>query len=112
LSSGEAAVTLEEIKCFCKGKRATVHVESPVGTITFLPTGVCIGPTVFAWSDDAPPELGSYKESLERGDKFVVQPKFGNEKELKPEKFEQLLKASFALSQKSAVRVRACGGEV
>jgi hypothetical protein len=93
LSSDETAVTLEEVKCFCKSKRATVHVESPVGTITFLPTGVRIGPIVFSSAGDAPPEPGSYKESLEKGDKFVVQPKFGDEIELKPEKFEQLLKA-------------------
>lgn len=93
LRSDQTAVTFEEIKCFCESKGATVHVESPVGTITFLPTGVRIGPTAFSWADDPPPELGSYKEILEKGDKFVVQPKFGNEIELKPEKFEQLLKA-------------------
>ena len=40
LRSDETAVTIEELKCFCESKGATVHVESPVGTITFLPTGI------------------------------------------------------------------------
>lgn len=86
-------MTLEEIKCFCESKRATVRIESPIGRITFLPAGIQIGPTVFSWVGDPPPELGSYKDILEKGDKFVVQPKFGNEIELTRKRFEQLLRA-------------------
>lgn len=86
-------MTLEEIKCFCESKRAAVRIESPIGTIMFLPAGIHIGSTVFPWVGDLPPELGSHKEILEKGDKFVVQPKFGNEIELTRERFEQLLRA-------------------
>jgi len=83
-------MTLEEIKCFCESKRATVQIESPIGTITFLPTGIQIGPTLFAWQGEAPPVLAS--QVLEKADKFVIQPKFGEALELSLEKFEQLLK--------------------
>jgi len=82
LRSDETAVTFEEIECFCESKRATVHVESPVGTITFLPTGIRIGPTVVSWQGDPPPELASHMEIVEKADKFVIQPRFGNEIEL------------------------------
>ncbi len=92
LRSDETAVTLEEIKCFCESKGATVHFESPVGTITFLPTGIRIGPTVVSWQGDPPPELVSHQEVLEKAEKFVIQPKFGNEMELTREKFEHLLR--------------------
>ncbi len=85
-------MTLEEIKCFCESKGATVHVESPAGTITFLPTGIQIGPTVFSWQGGLPPELASHQEVLEKAEKFVIHPKFGNEIELTREKFEQLLR--------------------
>lgn len=74
LRSDETAVTLEEIKCFCESKGATVHVESPVGTITFLPTGVRIGPTVVSWQGDPSPELASHQEVLEKAEKFVIHP--------------------------------------
>ncbi len=90
--SDGTTVTLEEIKCFCESKGATVHVESSVGTIAFLPTGIRIGPTVFSWQGDPPPELASHHEVLEKVEKFVIQPKFGNEMELTREKFEQLLR--------------------
>lgn len=93
LRSHENAATLEVTKYFCQSKGAAVCVESPVGTISFPLTGAGIGPTVFSWVGDPPLELGSYKKILEKGDKFLVQPKFENEIELKPEKCEQLLKA-------------------
>lgn len=92
LRSDETAVTLEEIKCFCESKGATVHVESPVGTIAFLPTGVRIGPTVVSWQGDPPPELASLQEVLEKAEKFVIHPKFGKEMELTRDRFEQLLR--------------------
>ena len=85
-------MTIEELKCFCESKGATVHVESPVGTITFLPSGIRIGPTVFSWQGGPPPELASHHEVLEKAEKFVIHPKFGNEIELTREKFEQLLR--------------------
>jgi hypothetical protein len=86
-------MTFEELKCFCESKAATVHFESPIGTITFLPTGIRIGPTVFSWQDGPPPELASRKEILEKANTFVIRPKFGNEVELTREKFEHLLRA-------------------
>lgn len=92
LRSEEIAVTLEEIKCFCESKGATVHFGSPVGTSTFLPTGIRIDPTVVSWQGDPPPELVSHQGVLEKAEKFAIQPKFGNEMELTREKFEQLLR--------------------
>jgi len=85
-------MTLEEIKCFCVRKRATVQIESQIGTITFLPAGIQIGPTVFSWQGDPPPELASHHEVLEKVDKFVIQPKFGNVIELTRKRFEHFLK--------------------
>ena len=83
-------MTLEEIKCFCEEKGATVRVGSPVGTITYSPNGVQIGVTVFSWQGEAPPALAS--QVLEKADKFIIQPKFGEALEVSREKFEQLLK--------------------
>jgi hypothetical protein len=89
---GGADMTLEEIKCFCEGQGATVRIESPVGTITCSSKkGIQIGATLFAWQSDPPP-LASQQELLDRAAKFCVQPKFGDEKEISREKFEQLLK--------------------
>ena len=85
-------MTPEEIRCFCESKGATVHVESPVGTITFLPTGMRIGPTVFSWQGDPSPPLAAVQEVLDEANDFVIQPKFGGQRELSREKFEQLLK--------------------
>ena len=82
----------EEIRCFCEAKGATVQVDSPVGTITYSAKGIQIGPTVFAWQGDPPPELASHQEVLEKAEKFVIQPKFGKEMELTRERFEQLLR--------------------
>jgi hypothetical protein len=84
-------MTLEEIKCFSEGKGATVRIESPVGTITCSSKGIQIGPTLFAWQNDPLP-LASQWEVLEKADRFFIQPKFGDEKEVSRERFEQLLK--------------------
>ena len=83
-------MTPEEIKCFCEARGATVRIESPVGTITYSSKGIQIGPTVFSWQGDPPPALAF--QVLEKADKFIIQPKFGAEKELSRERFEQLLK--------------------
>jgi hypothetical protein len=85
-------MTPEEIRCFCEAKGATVQVDSPIGTIKYSAKGIQIGPTVFSWQGDPPPELASHQEVLEKVEKFVIQPKFGNEMELTREKFEQLLR--------------------
>ncbi len=84
-------MTLEEIKCFCEGKGTTVRIESPVGTITCSSKGIQIGATLFAWQSDPPPHA-SQREVLEKADRFFIQPKFGDEKEVNHERFEQLLK--------------------
>ena len=83
-------MTLEEIKCFCEEKGATVRVESPVGTITYSPKGTQFGVTLFSWQGEAPPVLAS--QVLEKALKFVIQPKFGEALEVSREDFEQLLK--------------------
>ncbi len=84
-------MTLEEIKCFCEGKGATVRIESPVGAITCSSKGIQIGATLFAWQNDPPPHA-SQREVLENADRFFVRPKFGDEKEISRQKFERLLK--------------------
>ncbi len=85
-------MTLEEIKCFCKEKGATLRVESPLETITYSPKGIEIGADLFAWDSDPRPPLAPQQEILEHADKFIIQPKFGAKTELSREKFEQLLK--------------------
>ena len=85
-------MTLEEIKCFCEEKGATVRVESPLATITYSPEGIEIGTAVFAWHGDPRPPLAPPQEILQNADKFIIQPKFGAEIELSREKFEELLK--------------------
>ncbi len=85
-------MTLEEIKCFCESKRATVQIESPVGTITYSSKGIQIGPTVFAWQGAPLPPVPSQQEVLEKADRFVIQPKFGVALEVSREKFDRLLK--------------------
>lgn len=82
----------EEISCFCETKGATVHVESPVGTITYSPKDIQTGPTVFGWQGDPLPPFPSQQGVLDKAEKFIIQPKFGDKKELSREKFEQLLK--------------------
>lgn len=90
--SVELRMTPEEISCFCETKGATVRVESPVGTITYSPKGIQTGPTVFGWQGDPLPPFPSQQEVLDKAEKFIIQPKFGDKKELSREKFEQLLK--------------------
>ena len=85
-------MTPEEIRCFCEAKGATVHVETPVGTITYSSKGIQIGPTVFAWQGDPLPPVPSQQELLEKAGRFVIQPKFGVTLEVSREKFEQLLR--------------------
>ena len=85
-------MTLEEIRCFCEAKGATVRIESPVGTIAFSPKGVQIGPTIFSWEGDPPLPVASEQEVLEKAEKFTIVPKFGDAREVSREKFEQLLK--------------------
>ena len=85
-------MTPEEIRCFCEAKGATVHVESPVGTIMYSSKGIQIGPTVSAWQGDPLPAVPSQQEVLEKADKFIIQPKFGVALEVSREKFEKLLK--------------------
>ncbi len=64
-----------------------------MGTITYSPKGIEIGATMFAWHSDPRPPLAPQQEILENADKFIIRPKFGAEKELSREQFEQLLKA-------------------
>ncbi len=85
-------MTLEEIRCFCESKGATVRVESPVATVTYSPKGIQIGSTFFAWEGDQPPPCAPQEEVLEKTTRFVIQPKFGPEIEVSRERFEQLLK--------------------
>lgn len=85
-------MTLEEIKCFCEEKGATVQVKSPLGTITCSPEGIEMGTTVFAWHGDPRPPLAPQQEILENAHKFIIQPKFGAEIEVDRPKFEELLK--------------------
>ena len=85
-------MTLEEIKCFCEEKGATVRIESPAGTITYSSKGVQIGSMLFAWPGDPSAPLALQQEGLDKAKKFVIRPKFGAEMELSREMFEQLLK--------------------
>ena len=86
-------MTPEEIRCFCEEKGATVRVESPVGTITYSPQGIQIGPTIFAWQGEPLPPVPSQQEVLEKAAKFVIQPKFGAALEVSRAGFEQLLQS-------------------
>ena len=80
-------MTPEEIRCFCEAKGATVHVQSPVGTIMYSSKGIQIGPTVFAWQGDPlPPPVPSQQELLAKAERFVIQPKFGLALEVSREK--------------------------
>ena len=85
-------MTLEEIRCFCQEKGATVRVESPAGTITYSSKDIQIGTAIFAWQGDPPPPSTFLQGVLEKADKFIIQPKFGDNKELSRERFEQLLR--------------------
>ena len=85
-------MTLEEIKCFCEVKGATVRIESPAGTITYSSKGVQIGSMPFAWPGDPSAPLALQQEALNKAKKFVIQPKFGAEMELSRKTFEQLLR--------------------
>lgn len=84
-------MTSEEIRCFCESKGATVRVESRIGTITYSPKGVEIGPTLFSWRGEPPAPSAFQQEVLNRAEKFIVRPKFGEEKEIVRDQFEQLL---------------------
>ncbi len=84
-------MTLEEIRCFCESKGASVRVESPVVTVTYSPKGIQIGSTFFAWEGDRPPHAPQ-EEILEKTTRFIIQPKFGPEIKVSRARFEQLLK--------------------
>lgn len=85
-------MTPEEIRCFCEAKSATVWVESPSERLHSMPTGIRIGPTIFSWQGDPTPELASFAEVLEKAEKFIIRPKFGDELALTRERFEQILR--------------------
>ncbi len=93
-------MTLEEIRCFCEVKGAIVRVESPAGTITYSSSGIQIGDTLFSWQDVPQVALASQQEALAKADKFVIRPKFGDEKEVSGAALEQLLKMSNAAAQR------------
>lgn len=85
-------MTLEEIKCFCEEKGATVRAESPLGMITCSPKGIEKGTTVFGWHGDPRPPFARQQEILRNAYKFIIQPRFGVEIEVSCAQFEQLLK--------------------
>ncbi len=86
-----ASMTPEEIKCFCEEKGATVRVEGPVGTITYSSRGIQMGATMFPWQGEPQAPVAFQQEVLNRAEKFIIRPKFGEEKEIVRDKFEQLL---------------------
>ncbi len=92
-------MTLEEIRCFCEAKGAAVRIESSAGTVTYSSSGIQIGATFFSWQDVRQVALASQQEALAKADKFVIRPKFGDEKEVSRATFEQLLKILNAAAQ-------------
>ncbi len=94
-------MTLEEIRCFCEAKGAAVRVESPAGTITYSSSGIQIGATLFGWQDVPQVALASQQQALAKADKFVIRPKYGDEKEVSRATLEQLLRMSNAAAQRS-----------
>jgi len=92
-------MTLEEIKCFCEAKGAAVRIESAAGMVTYSSSGIQIGEASFSWQDVPQAALASQQDALAKADKFVIRPKFGNEKEVNRTTFEHLLKMLTAAAQ-------------
>ncbi len=85
-------MTFEEIRCFCETEGAAVRIESPAGTVTYSSSGIQIGDTLFSWQDVPQVALANQQEVLAKTDKFVIRPKFGQEKQVSRATLEQLLK--------------------
>ena len=84
-------MTPEQIRCFCESKGATVRVESRIGIIAYSGAGVQVGPTLFSWHGEQQAPLAFQQEVLNRAEKLIIRPRFGEEKEITRDKFEQLL---------------------
>ena len=93
-------MTLEEVRCFCEVKGAAVRIECPAGTVTYSSSGMQIGDTLFSWQDVPQVALASQQEALAKADKFVIGPKFGDEKEVNRATFERLLKMPNTAAQR------------
>ncbi len=50
-----------------------------------------MGATMFPWQGEPQAPVAFQQEVLNRAEKFIIRPKFGEEKEIVRDKFEQLL---------------------